>query len=258
MGYPPKRATAYTFWTGLESRAQPGILQVNPTIAAGDFQVSIDGGALNNLTTLPNVMPAGSKMVRVQLSAAEMTGDFITVVASDVAGAEWADAMERIETSDAEIDEIACDVWSCATRTLTMSGTSIVGAVVGDQINILRGDTLSASITDLGDISDRTTLWFTVKTSRALADSAAIIQITEDDGLVYLNGAAAAASTDGSITVTDAVAGDITITLKPAATDDLIPAACYYDIQVLRNTGAVNTLSYGQVDINPDTTVSIA
>jgi hypothetical protein len=60
-----------------------------PTIAAGDFKVSTDGGALANLTTLPVVTLDGSKMVKFSLSAAEMNGDDITVIDDRPAQTEW-------------------------------------------------------------------------------------------------------------------------------------------------------------------------
>jgi hypothetical protein len=87
----PKRATEFIFSIGLVSQANTKIFQANPTIAAGDFKVSIDNAALANLNTLPTVSPASGKVVKITLSAAEMTGDNIQVVASDAAGDEWCD-----------------------------------------------------------------------------------------------------------------------------------------------------------------------
>ncbi|MCP5094099.1 MAG: hypothetical protein GY943_00950, partial [Chloroflexi bacterium] len=72
---PPKKNTAYVFYVSLRSQADTKLFQTAPTLAAGDVQVSTDGGALGNLGTLPVVTPAGSKMVKVTLSAAEMDGD---------------------------------------------------------------------------------------------------------------------------------------------------------------------------------------
>jgi len=72
-GIPPRKNIAFTFYYVMVSRLGGGqVFQVNPTIAAGDFQTSGDGGAFANLTTLPDALPAGSARVRIQLSAAEM------------------------------------------------------------------------------------------------------------------------------------------------------------------------------------------
>lgn len=88
---PPKKNAEYIFYIGLRSQADSTILQANPTIAAGDFKVSIDGGAFANPATLPAVTPAAGKAVKVTLSAAEMNGDNISFYGSDAAGAEWMD-----------------------------------------------------------------------------------------------------------------------------------------------------------------------
>jgi len=84
-------------------------MQVNPTIAAGDFKVSTDGGALGNLTTIPAVTPAGSAMIKFTLSAAEMNGDNITVVGIDAAGSEWCDLVVNIQTAANQIDDIKAE-----------------------------------------------------------------------------------------------------------------------------------------------------
>jgi hypothetical protein len=57
---PPKKNEDFLIRIALEDYAQPGNFKSNPTIAAGDFKVSTDGGALGNLTTLPTVSPASS------------------------------------------------------------------------------------------------------------------------------------------------------------------------------------------------------
>lgn len=98
---PARYAEEYIFYIGLVDQANTKLFKANPTLAAGDFKVSIDGGALNNLAALPTVTPAAGKMVKIVLSAAEMTGDNITVVCSDAAGAEWCDQVINIQTDKA-------------------------------------------------------------------------------------------------------------------------------------------------------------
>lgn len=148
---------------------------------------------------------------------------------------------------------IAADVWAYGTRTLTQSAASVAAAVSGTDLSIHRGDSLSASFTDLGDISGRTKLWFTIKAMRRDADTAAIIQIEETAGLVYINAAAAGTSANGSITVDDAVAGDITVTLDEVETAKLSPDALVYDIQVL-DGGNITTLTAAAATVTADVT----
>ncbi len=108
---PPKRATEYIFYVSLEDQAAAGLFKVNPTLAAGDIQISKDGGAFNNLSALPAVTPAGGRSVKVVLSVAEMTADNVAVVFSDAAGAEWFDKEVNLQTVTTQFDDIASDVW---------------------------------------------------------------------------------------------------------------------------------------------------
>ena len=141
--------------------------------------------------------------------------------------------------------------------TLTVAGAVLAAALSGTTVTIRRGDSLSLAITGLGDISTRTMLWFTVKAADTQADTAAIIQIEETAGLVYLNGAdASARAANGDITVDDAVAGDITVTLDEVETDDLVPDTLTYDVQVL-DSGDVTTLTQGTVNIVADITRAV-
>jgi hypothetical protein len=97
---PPKRAQAFSFDVSLEDYVNPGQFKGTPTLAAGDFKVSKDNGALANLTTLPTNTPASSKMVQIDLSATEMTADKVTVICSDqTAPPEWADLVVTINTT---------------------------------------------------------------------------------------------------------------------------------------------------------------
>jgi len=461
MSTVPVAGSTFTFGVGLVSQADTRLLQANPTIAAGDFQRSVNGGAFGNLTNLPTVTPAGGTRVEIVLSAAETTaagaGGEIWVRWIDAAGAEWCDGYTSLRVHTAELDtpdiadavwdevltsgthdvgysagqrlrymiltgavaqggtansitlaatesatdnifneniisivdgtgagqtrliaeydgttkiakvdkawftnpavgsvyeilpfssilvanhgtaqagaagsitlaagasavdnayigsvvylstgtgagqvrlitdydgtskiatisdnwtttpdntsvykvlpvgrtivdsmsaDAAEDVWTHTPRTLTQSATSIASAVAGGTVTIHRGDSLSASITGLGDISARTKLWFTVKRNPADVDTASIIQIEETAGLVYLNGAAGVALS-GDITVDDAVAGDITITMDETATDDLVPkTGYYYDIQMLTATD-VTTLSAGPCNVTADITRAV-
>ncbi len=103
----PKRATAYKFYVGLVDQANTKLLKANPTIAAGDFKVSKDGGAFANLTTLPSVNPASGAAVMIDLSATEMTADNIVVTCIDAAGAEWCDQLINIQTTARQLDDLA-------------------------------------------------------------------------------------------------------------------------------------------------------
>lgn len=125
---PPKKNTAYTFYVGLLDQADTKLLKASPTIAAGDFKVSTDGGAFANPATLPAVTPAGGRAVLVTLSAAEMNGDKITVVASDAAGAEWCDLLVSFDTSVRQVDDLAYPATSG--RSIVVDAAGLVDANV--------------------------------------------------------------------------------------------------------------------------------
>lgn len=97
---PPKKNEDFLIRVSLEDPLNPGSFKSNPTIAAGDFKVATDAGALGNLTTLPSVSPASSVLVLISLSATEMNGDVISVVGIDqTSPKEWNDIVFAIPTT---------------------------------------------------------------------------------------------------------------------------------------------------------------
>jgi hypothetical protein len=103
----PKRATAHKFYVGLVDQSNTKLLKANPTLAAGDVQVSKDGGAFANITTLPSANPASGRSLMVDLSATEMTADNVVVQFVDAAGAEWCDLFVNLQTTARQIDDLA-------------------------------------------------------------------------------------------------------------------------------------------------------
>jgi len=172
------------------------------------------------------------------------------------------DSNYAVMTSPGLVDayDMADAIWSSTPRTLTHVATGAGAAGTSDDLVIKRGDTFSQPITGLGDISTRTKLWVTVKTSHGDTDAEAIIQWEETIGLVYLNGATASTPTDGAIVVDDEVAGDITVSLKVAASVVLEIASLWYDIQWMDGSGNVATLTEqgAQCEITSDITRAIA
>jgi hypothetical protein len=99
---PPVKGEDFVFRIALEDYVNPGNFKSSPTIAAGDFKVAVDATALANLGTLPTVSPSGTVLVLITLSAAEMNGDVITLVAIDqTSPKEWADLVISIPTTSA-------------------------------------------------------------------------------------------------------------------------------------------------------------
>jgi len=89
---PPIKGEDFEFDVCLEDYANPGFFKANPTLAAGDVQISKDNGSLANLASLPTVNPASGKIVDVALTATEMNADKVTVIFSDqTSPPEWCD-----------------------------------------------------------------------------------------------------------------------------------------------------------------------
>jgi hypothetical protein len=97
---PPVKNEDFVLYIALSDTSDLASFKANPTIATGDFQVSKDGGAFNNLTTLPTVTPASGVAVKISLSATEMNADNVTITGIDqTATKEWADFMLSIPTT---------------------------------------------------------------------------------------------------------------------------------------------------------------
>jgi hypothetical protein len=97
---PPKRAEDFEFTICLEDWNNPGLFKSSATLAAGDFKISKDGGATANLATLPVVEPAAGPIVKIVLSATEMTADKVTIVWADqTSPAEWTSGALTILTT---------------------------------------------------------------------------------------------------------------------------------------------------------------
>lgn len=141
----PKKNAAYVFGIGLPSQASAGTFQTNPTLAAGDFKVSKDGGAFANLTNLPTVNPSGGKRVEFSLTATEMNADNVSVLCSDAAGSEWFDVVVGIQTTARQIDDLAYPA---------TSGRSMVVDTAGlvDANTVKVGPTGSGTVQTAGDI----------------------------------------------------------------------------------------------------------
>lgn len=81
--YGPKKNESYAFTVRLLTVAD-GEFAINPTIVAGDWQRSINGGALAPLETTPTVSPAGSSQIVVTLGPGELPGPFTTIQFMDL------------------------------------------------------------------------------------------------------------------------------------------------------------------------------
>jgi hypothetical protein len=101
---PLKKNTATTLYLEVRSQADPTTFKSAPTLAAGDWKFSVDGGAYANTNTTPT---ASGTLITVALLAAETNGDIVKLKAEDAAGAEWVGRVWTFYTSTKQIDDLS-------------------------------------------------------------------------------------------------------------------------------------------------------
>jgi len=184
---PPEKGVAWRGYITLFD--SDGAIVTNPTLAAGDFIVSTDGGATSNLDTTPSVVPVGGDAVQIDLSIAEMSGDNVWVRGEDQAGDEWmpvalllqpvasgqqfddlattgADS-DTLETLSDQLDNVAPQVWEEAladhsgtvgstAEALNAAGsagdpwnTALPGAYAAGKAGYILGTTVTGALTNL-------------------------------------------------------------------------------------------------------------
>jgi hypothetical protein len=134
-----------------------------------------------------------------------------------------------------------------------------VSAAAGTTRSVRRGDSWEIQWTDLGDISDWAEIWFTAKKNLGDADADAYIMVKKTVGLSLWDGESATAG-NATLTIDDAVAGDITVAVVPAQTEDAEFGTYHYDVQVKRTGGEVETpaSAIGKFVITKDVTNAVA
>lgn len=146
----PKRGVAFKMYIGLVDQSNTKLLKANPTIASGDFQISKDGGAFANLTTLPSANPASGRAVMIDLSASEMTADNIVIQCVDASGAEWCDQIINLQTTASQLDDLA----TAANLSTVLTNLSTIAGYIDTEVAAIKAktDLIPASPAAVGDI----------------------------------------------------------------------------------------------------------
>lgn len=240
-------------------------LDTTDTDTLGRLRVAVSkAGALpvwqDFVVVTANVYDTLCSTDKLDVNVAEMASGIITatVIATDAIDADAlkADAVTKIQSGLA-LETTLTAVKSKTDLITTGTVITVTSPVSGSTITAIRGDTLVAVLEGIGSLTGYSNLWFTVKDYHTDPDTASIIQIEKTAGLLYINGAAASDPENGSLVVTDEASGDVTINLAAVETAQLSPRSYYYDIQILLDTGVINTLIIGIFDVLPDYTRSI-
>lgn len=142
----PIKGEEYIFYVGLTSRSIPQTLINAPVMIAGDVQISIDGGALVNITNLPTT---SGKIVEVYLTASEMNGDSIVVLFTD-GNNQWCDLLVELRPSASTIGDLttSADVGNDIIDT-TLVGSYTFGDVLKVMAAVLAGRTSGGGTTTM-------------------------------------------------------------------------------------------------------------
>jgi hypothetical protein len=184
--------------------------QANPTLAAGDVQISKDGGAFANLATLPDALPAAGVQVRLQLSATEMTCKIATIRFKDqTAPAEWDEQYVQVfsygnasafEVFDSSQATPAVNATQLAGQTITAAAGVTFPTSVASPTNITAGTiTTVTNLTNAPTAGDFTA---TMKTSIGTAMTTQGYTTTRAGYLDTLNGLVAAIWASATRTLT--------------------------------------------------------
>ncbi len=99
----PQKNVAFTYSFPVINSSNRPFFLVNPGIVSGDWKVSIDNSAFTNLSNIPTINPAGSRLVEIQLTSTEMDGDVIVVQGISSANT-FDDIMIVIDTTTNTVD----------------------------------------------------------------------------------------------------------------------------------------------------------
>lgn len=158
-----------------------------------------------------------------------------TITAAKIA----ASAIGASELADDAIAKIAAGI------TYSVAAIAPDGALTGDRITIRAYDSFTVPLV-VGSVSDRSELYFTVKSAETVADAAAAIHISEGTGLEYIAGGVAGTAANGDISVSDAATGAMTVTLDEVETAKLTAGTTYiYGVKKITSGGDAITLIEG-------------
>ena len=231
------------------------------------------GGVSTALSTIQAVSSAVSTVTSIATGTSGGVSTATSIITTTSAGVSTATSIitktsagvstvtSTVTTISAGVSTSASAVWAYSTRTLTQAAATVAATVSGATLTITIGDSLSASITGLGALTNHSKIWFTVKRSLDDADSASILQVEHAAGITYINGTAAtvAEAAKGTLTVDDESAGNITVAVDETITDDLAAdSGLVWGVKWLTTGGTATTLTTGTCNIAQVPTRSIA
>jgi hypothetical protein len=187
--------------------------------------------------------------VGVEYPYLDLTGTTVGLTAAAIQ-AIWDKATSALTTVGSigkwiidKLDAAVSSISSVSVGTVTIPAAAAVNAVDRSAVTVYRGTTWTIALTDLGDLTGWTKIYFTARKNVNDEDSKSLTQVMvtnpasgANDGLQYFDGVAASDKTKGSITVVDLDDGDITIVVDISVTK-CDAQKIVYDVKVLDADG---------------------
>lgn len=187
------------------------VIELDYLLLAADAltAAALDTSAVNEIVAaiVADAYFAGITSLADWLGAlAGMTTDAATLaeINATTAGATYNNTTDSLE---------ALRNWLSAATTI-----SAVSVIAGGRITVRPYSTWTISVSGVGSLVGRTSLWFGVKDDPAIqADASSFLQVEETAGLQYINGAVGVGA-NATLVVTDPVAGNFTVTVNKSQT----------------------------------------
>ena len=216
-------------WT-IPSGSQLTDLATSAALAVVDANIDTNGVVVNSLTT------AAKALVQTEAEDALRTYDLDHLIETSAGSEEPTDGTyldQIMHKASGQTFDATTDSLEAIRDTLSSSSITTVAAVSGDTVTVVPYTTWEFTIDGLSDLTGAKAngVFFTVMEKYTDADSAAILQVQEGVGLLYINGVAATAA-DGSLTVA-AGEDEITVHVNADATAIAEKRNLVYDIKMI-------------------------
>lgn len=228
-----------------------GFVEMDATNAPGLYRIDIPDAALAagvKSVTIAGAYSGGAVISRtVQFLGYNPLTDITTTILGYIDT-----ALSALATSAA----LAAVSTLVSTIGATVAAT-LASVVSGTTLTIQRGDTLTATFSDLTSITGYDSLIFTMKTDPGHDDDEAVLQIrlddpSADDGLLVFLAAPAVDASQGFLTVLSSTSVKVTLAAAYAAQFAVLRGGVY-DLQ-MDISGTITTLTAGQFTVNADVT----
>lgn len=252
---------------------------IRPNVA-GQYNVDVDANGGVEVGAIQNNVITNNAIATDAIGADELATSAVTEIVNAIVAhtyfagitslAAWLGALAGMTTDAATLAQInattagatynnttdsleALRNWLSAATTI-----SVVSVIAGGRITVRPYTTWTINISGLGSLVGRTKLWFDVKDDPATQDDdASFLRVEETAGLQRINGAAGVGA-NATLVVTDAVAGNITVTVNKSQTGIPPRAGRVWQVKMGIAAGADTVITEGEFNVGQTVTRTTA